>query len=93
MNEAPAGKGQPYEIVSIKRSDTPDGMEGTDWYAYVIAQGPHIINGYRQGKLNAVTLAVEEVADRSGFSSVQYMYAVFRRLVGQTPGQYRLQAS
>jgi len=61
MNEAPAGKGQPYEIVSIKRSDTPDGMEGKDWYAYVIAQGPHIINGYRKGKLNAVTLAVEEV--------------------------------
>lgn len=61
MNEAPAGKGQPYEIVSIKRSDTPDGMEGTDWYAYVIAQGPHIINGYRKGKLKAVTLAVEEV--------------------------------
>ena len=62
MNEETiAGKGQPYEIVSIKRSEAPDGTEGNDWYAYIISQGPHTINGYRKGKLKAVTLAVEEV--------------------------------
>ncbi len=56
-----AGKGQPYKIVSIERSEAPSGTEGSDWYAYVIAQGEHRINGYRRGKLNAVTLAIEEV--------------------------------
>jgi hypothetical protein len=61
MSEENAGKGQPYKIVSIERSDAPSGTEGTDWYAYVIAQGEHTINGYRRGKLKAVTLAVEEV--------------------------------
>ena len=61
MKEENAGKGQPYEIVSIVPSDAPDGTEGTDWFAYVISQGAHTINGYRKGKRKAVTLAVEEV--------------------------------
>lgn len=61
MTEETTGKGQPYKIESIQRSDAPSGTEGSDWYAYVIAQGEHRINGYRRGKLNAVTLAVEEV--------------------------------
>jgi AraC-like DNA-binding protein len=38
--------------------------------------------GVAQQLLDTTTLPVEEVAGRSGFSSVQYMYAVFRRLVG-----------
>jgi hypothetical protein len=59
--EKTTGKGQPYKIVSIERSEAPEGTEGPDWYAYVIAQGEHTINGYRQGKLKAVTLAIEEV--------------------------------
>lgn len=49
--------------------------------------------GAAQQLLATTALPVEEVAGRSGFSSVQYMYAVFRRLVGQTPGRYRVQAS
>ena len=61
MTEETARKGQPYEIVSIEPSVAPSGTEGTDWYAYVIAQGAHSINGYRKGRLKAVTLAVEEV--------------------------------
>ena len=61
MDEQPSGKGQPYKIVYIERTDAPAGTEGNDWYAYVIAQGDHIINGYRKGKLKAVTEAVEEV--------------------------------
>jgi hypothetical protein len=61
MTEIITGKGQPYKIVSIERSEAPSGTEGDDWYAYVIAQGPHTINGYRKGKLKDVKLAVEEV--------------------------------
>lgn len=62
MTEETPGKGQPYEIVSVKRADTPPGMEGKDWYKYVIAQGStNTINGHRQGNLKAVTRAVEEI--------------------------------
>jgi hypothetical protein len=61
MTENTTGKGQPWKIVSIERSEAPSGTEGTDWYAYVIEQGEHTSNGYRRGKLKAVTLAVEEL--------------------------------
>ena len=53
--------GQPYEIVSVQRAEPPLGLEGSDWYRYVITQGSNTINGCRQGNLNAVTLAVEEI--------------------------------
>lgn len=53
--------GQPYEIVSVQRAEPPPGLEGSDWYRYVITQGSNTINGCRQGDLNAVTLAVEEI--------------------------------
>ncbi len=53
--------GQPYEIVSVQRAEPPPGVEGSDWYRYVITQGSNKINGCRQGDLEAVTLAVEEI--------------------------------
>lgn len=53
--------GQPYEIVSVQRAEPPPGVEGSDWYRYVITQGSNTINGCRQGNLEAVTLAVEEI--------------------------------
>ena len=58
--ESPAA-GQPYEIVSVRKTETPPGMEGSNWHRYVIAQGTNIINGCRQGNLKAVTEAVEEI--------------------------------
>jgi hypothetical protein len=53
--------GQPYEVVSIKRAETPEGGAGADWYDYEIALGSHTINGCRQGNLKAVTAAVDEI--------------------------------
>ena len=53
--------GQPYEIVSVQRAEPPPGLEGSDWYRYIITQGSNTINGCRQGDLEAVTVAVEEI--------------------------------
>jgi len=53
--------GNPYKIVSIKRGTRPADGAGADWYDYEIVQGEHTIHGCRQGKLGAVTLAVEEI--------------------------------
>ena len=53
--------GQPYEVVSVRRVETPPGAEGSDWHRYVIAQGSETIHGYRQGNFEAVTIAVEEI--------------------------------
>jgi len=52
---------QPYEIVSIKRTDAPPGMEGSGWHNYVISQGNNTIRGFRQGTMKVVTAAVEEI--------------------------------
>ncbi len=53
---------QPYEIVSVRRAEPPPVEEGSNWHRYVIAfEGTNTIHGYRQGKLRAVTRAVEEI--------------------------------
>jgi hypothetical protein len=52
---------QPYEIVSVDRTDPPEGMEGDDWHCYVISQGKNTIEGFRQGKPRAVKKAVEDI--------------------------------
>ena len=56
--------GHPYEIVSVERTDPPPGTEGSEWHHYVIAQGPNIIQGYRQGGLDTVKNAVEEIVEQ-----------------------------
>lgn len=54
----------PYEVVSVKRSETPPGGEGSDWHRYEIVQGKNKIKGYRQGTREDVTEAVTEIAAR-----------------------------
>ena len=55
---------QEYEIVSVKPTDPPGGMDGTGWHCYIIAQGKNTIRGYQQGNIKAVTGAVEEIVER-----------------------------
>ena len=64
MNDESSLAGNPYVIVSIKRAETPPDGQGADWYNYEIVQGAHTIHGCRQGKLKAVTLAVEEIVEQ-----------------------------
>lgn len=51
---------QPYKIESIAPANPPVGAEGSDWFHYVIVQGSNLINGYRQGSIESVTLEIEE---------------------------------
>ena len=62
MTEETSEVRQSYEIVSVRRSEPPPGAEGSNWYRYVIAfGGRNNIQGCRQGSLNLVTGAVEEI--------------------------------
>ena len=61
MGHESSGLAEPFEIVSVKRSEPPQGLEGADWYRYIIGRGVNTINGHRQGSLSAVTTAVEEI--------------------------------
>jgi hypothetical protein len=51
----------PFEIVSVERTKPPRGVEGSDWYRYIIVQGTNTIYGYRQGQLEAVKSAVDGI--------------------------------
>ncbi len=61
MNDNSSTTGSHYEIVSIRRTEAPQGMEGSNWYKYVVSfEGNTNLQGYRQGTLGAVTTSVEE---------------------------------
>jgi hypothetical protein len=56
---------QPYKIVSIEKSASPPGNDGSTWYSYVIAfGGMSTVNGCRQGSLKDVTTAVDEIIEQ-----------------------------
>ncbi len=62
MTDESSAMAQAYEIVSVRRAKPPPGGKGSNWYRYVIAfEGTNTIHGYRQGKLRAMTKAVEEI--------------------------------
>ena len=50
-----------FRLVSIRSSAAPTGSAGHDWFAYCIAQGTNMINGYRRGDLADVTVGVENI--------------------------------
>ncbi len=59
MSRTAAATSDPYKIRSIKPSEPPAGVEGTNWYRYEIAQGKNVIRGYRAGSRKSVTSAIE----------------------------------
>ncbi len=62
MTDKSPANGQPYEIVSVQRAERPPDGKGSNWHHYVIAfEGTNAIHGCRQGGLQAVTRAVEEM--------------------------------
>ena len=53
---------QSYEIVSVLRAKAMADPKGLNWYSYVISyEGKDSIHGCRQGDLEAVTTAIEEI--------------------------------
>ena len=50
--------------MSVEPTEPPVGMEGTDWYCYIIEQGPNRIRGFTQGKATAVKRNVKEIVLR-----------------------------
>ena len=62
---AQGGAHPPYEVVSIQQVDPPPGTEGLGWHKYVIAQGgANVIQGFRQGTLPDVRLALDEIVEQ-----------------------------
>jgi hypothetical protein len=52
---------EPFELVSVHKSEPPDGNNGKDWVRYEISQGANLITGYRQGSLTSIKRAAEQI--------------------------------
>ena len=52
-----------YQVVSVEKIDTPDGMPGNNWHRYVIRRKGSEIDGMKPGTLKSVTQHAETVAE------------------------------
>jgi len=52
---------EPFELVSVRKSEPPEGGQGKDWVRYRIAQGKNVITGYRQGSITSIKQVAEEI--------------------------------
>lgn len=64
VNDVPATPPS-YEVVSIQRAKPAPDEDGANWHSYVISyEGKESIYGCRQGDLETVTMATEEIVAR-----------------------------
>lgn len=52
-----------YQVETVEKIDTPEGMTGNNWHRYVIRRRNSIISGMKPGTLNSVTRHAETVAE------------------------------
>ena len=61
MNAGLAPASNDYRLVSIRETRAPAGAHGVEWHRYEISQGPNTIVGYREGSIESVKSAVQEI--------------------------------
>ena len=52
-----------FKVVSVEKSDAPQGSEGNNWHRYVVERGDSQIIGNMQGSLEKVKLKVNEFVE------------------------------
>lgn len=52
-----------YNVVTVEKIETPEGMPGNNWHRYVIGRGNSKIEGTKPGTLKSVTEHAESVAE------------------------------
>ncbi len=52
-----------YRVVSVEKSEAPEGLPGDNWCRYIIGQGSARIEGFKPGTVKAVTAHAEAVAE------------------------------
>ncbi len=65
-----------YKLVTVEKSDPPEGIEDGTWYRYVVCRGDSSLEGKRRGTLKQVTEHAETLAEdlnsRRGIKVIQY---------------------
>jgi hypothetical protein len=71
-----------YEVVSVQKTEAPEGMEGGNWHCYVIERGNSVVTGKKPGSLKTVTAHARQVAEdlnaRTGMNAGS-LYAARRK--------------
>lgn len=52
-----------YRVLTVEKSDPPEGMQGDNWCRYVIQHGNSTIDGIKPGSVTAVTEHAETFAE------------------------------
>jgi hypothetical protein len=52
-----------YALISVKKTEPPEGEQGNNWYQYVVGKGASSLVGKRRGTLKQVTEHAETLAD------------------------------
>lgn len=50
-----------YEVISIDKTEAPEGMEGKNWHRYVIERGTSVVTGIKPGTQKQVTEHVQNM--------------------------------
>lgn len=65
-----------YRVASVTKAIPPQGLEGADWYRYVLEGGHAPITGWRQGSLADVKayaqISADELNERRSGKNVYY---------------------
>ena len=52
-----------YSVVSVDKSESPDGIDEGNWYRYILARGESTLEGCSKGTLKQVTDYAESLAE------------------------------
>lgn len=51
-----------YQVIDVKKSAPPEGMDGKNWHSYTIKRGSSVITGLKPGTIKTVTAHANQVA-------------------------------
>jgi len=52
-----------YEVVTVEKTSPPEGLDGDNWYRYVIKSGNSVMDCKKSGTLKAVKTHAKEMAE------------------------------
>ena len=72
-NTTPPSISSKYVLISIEKTEAPEGLPGTNWHEYIIERGNSQIVGKKPGTLKQVTehakAMITDLNERSGIPS------------------------
>lgn len=52
-----------YKVIEVEKTSAPQGLEGDNWFRYVIKKGNSVMDCKKSGTLKSVTLHAKDLAE------------------------------